>query len=54
MTEEDNLGDVDKLHLTLHEVGNLHSQEARELQNGGKARSFYRIKNKEQEEKENG
>lgn len=45
MIEEDNLGDTNKLYLILHEVDSLLLENCKM---GQKARSFYRMKNKEQ------
>lgn len=39
MIKEDNLGDTNKLYLTLYEVGNLFFVE---LQNGWEAGNFYK------------
>lgn len=44
MVKENNLGN--RLYLTLHEVGSLHSENHKM---GLKAGSFYRIKNKGRE-----
>ena len=46
MIKEDNLGDINKLYLTLHEVDSLFSENCKMAEKAG---SFYRIKNKEQE-----
>ena len=45
MTKEDNLGDANKLYLTLHEANSLHSEKGAM---GQKAGIFYRAKNQGQ------
>ena len=45
MIKEDNLGDKDKLYLTLHKVDSLHSENCKM---GQKAGSFYKTENKKE------
>lgn len=43
-TIKDNLGDVNKLYLTLNEASSLHSQEFRELQSVAEGRKLFQDK----------
>lgn len=44
MIKQSNLGDADKLHLTLHEADSLHLENCSIM---WRTENFYRIKNKE-------